>query len=57
MDIRGTTVAVIGGVGFIGSHLVNGLLREDVTKIVVYDNFTRGKWENLQSATKDKRVK
>ncbi len=47
---------VIGGAGFIGSYVVEELLKEDVAEVVVYDNFCRGTRENLSSALKDKRV-
>lgn len=57
MDIRGKTFLVIGGAGFIGSHLVDQLTEEDVAEIRVYDNFTRGSEENLAEALKDPRVK
>ncbi|MBA7489528.1 UDP-N-acetylglucosamine 4-epimerase [subsurface metagenome] len=57
MNIKGSTVAVIGGAGFIGSSLVDELLKEDVDRVIVYDNFTRGKKGNLKSAIKDNRVK
>ena len=50
-------VVVIGGAGFIGSHVVEELLKENVGEIVVYDNFTRGNKENLQAALQDQRVK
>lgn len=56
MDIKGSIVAVIGGGGFIGSHLVDELLKEGVGKIIAYDNFIRGRRENLKNAMKDKRV-
>jgi nucleoside-diphosphate-sugar epimerase len=40
-------VLVSGGLGFLGSHLVNALLmREDIEKIVVVDNLWTGSAEN-----------
>lgn len=56
MRLEGSRVLVIGGAGFIGSHLVDQLLQEDVSSVVVYDNFVRGKIENLNKALKDPRV-
>ena len=55
MDIAGKNFLVTGGAGFIGSHLVDMLLREDVAKIVVFDNFIRGGAHNLEQAMKDNR--
>ena len=46
-----------GGAGFIGSHIVEELLREDVGEIVIYDNLTRGSRENLEVALQDSRVR
>jgi len=57
MDIRGKKFLVIGGAGFIGSHLVDQLVQEDVAEIRIYDNMTRGSEENLAQALKDPRVK
>ena len=37
--------------------MVEELLKEDVKEIIVYDNFTRGKRENLMTAMQDERVK
>src|ERR1044071_4465418 len=56
MDIRGKRIVVIGGAGLIGSHTVDLLTRQDVGKIVVYDNFVRGTPENLAEALRDPRV-
>lgn len=57
MDLRGKRLLVIGGAGLIGSHTVDALVKEDVKEIVIYDNFVRGRPENLTGALKDPRVK
>jgi UDP-glucose 4-epimerase len=38
---------VTGGAGFIGSHIADLLVKEGAREIVVIDNFTRGRRENL----------
>lgn len=57
MDIRGKKLVVIGGAGLIGSHTVDKLVHEDVREILIYDNFVRGRAENLATALKDPRVR
>ena len=57
MDLIGKRLVLIGGAGLIGSHTVDNLLTEDVKEIVIYDNFVRGREENLNSALKDSRVR
>jgi len=56
MDLKGKRFLVIGGAGLIGSHAIDELLKEDVAEIRVFDNFTRGREENLANALKDPRV-
>ncbi len=57
MDIAGKKLVVIGGAGLIGSHTVDRLIKHDVKEVIIYDNFVRGREENLASALKDPRVK
>lgn len=56
-EIQGKSVLVIGGAGFIGSHVVDQLLKEDVEQVIVYDNFCRGSRENLAEALRDPRAR
>ncbi len=46
---------MIGGAGFIGSHVVSELLKTDVNQVVVYDNLTRGKRSNIEQSLEDSR--
>lgn len=57
MDITGKKFVVVGGAGLIGSHTVDQLVKEDVKEIIIYDNFVRGRTENLSQALRDPRVK
>lgn len=57
MKLDNTRIAVIGGAGLIGSHIVDQLLNEPVSEIIVIDNFIRGTRGNLASATRDRRVR
>jgi UDP-glucose 4-epimerase len=56
-DITDSRILVIGGAGFIGSHVVNQLLAEPVREVVVLDNFVRGTRKNLRDAQADPRVR
>ena len=42
---------VVGGAGFVGSHVVDALVKHGAEKIVVVDNMFLGKPENLNEAT------
>ncbi len=56
-DLSGTRVLVVGGAGFVGSHVVDQLTQEPVAEIVVLDNFVRGTRSNLEQASRDSRVR
>lgn len=49
-------ICVVGGAGFIGSHLVGRLLRDEgIERVTVYDNFTSGRHWHLQGLAADPR--
>ena len=53
--LENTKILIIGASGFIGSNLVKQILKEPVREVVLYDNFTRGKIENIEEFLKDPR--
>lgn len=56
-SIENGKILVIGGAGFVGSHIVDQLTGEPVREIVVLDNFVRGTRANLKQAVQDARVR
>ena len=56
MEISNSKILVIGGAGLIGSHIVEELVQEGVGRLVIFDNFTRGKLENIEYVLQDDRV-
>jgi len=54
-SLTNAKVLVIGGAGFIGSHVVAELLKTDVGQVLVYDNFARGKRDYLKPYLGDSR--
>jgi len=57
MDIAGSRIMVIGGAGLLGSHITDQLTEENVSEIIVLDNFVRGTRNNLEQALQCPRVK
>ena len=54
-NLSGKTILVTGGSGFIGSFVVSELLKEDVSEVVIFDNFSRGNTEYIEDQLKDPR--
>ena len=48
VDLSKYRILVTGGAGFIGSNLVEYLLKYGVGKVRVLDNLSNGYWENIQ---------
>lgn len=55
MKLDNAKVLVIGGAGFIGGFVVSELLKQNVKEVVIYDNFARGKSDNIVESLKDDR--
>jgi len=57
MKLTNKRVLVIGGAGFIGSHVIGELLKTAVAEVVIYDNFARGKQSNIKPYLSDPRCR
>jgi UDP-glucose 4-epimerase len=55
VNIEGKRFLVIGGAGFIGSQIVVELLKHNVAEVIIYDNFARGKYSNIEKSLEDPR--
>jgi UDP-glucose 4-epimerase len=55
MSLENSKILVIGGAGFIGSFVVRELLKQNVGEVIIYDNFVRGKNENIIDCLEDER--
>ncbi|MBR0403967.1 MAG: NAD-dependent epimerase/dehydratase family protein [Eggerthellaceae bacterium] len=48
--IEGKNILLVGGAGFIGSHLADRLIQDGAARIVIVDNLFTGKEENIAKA-------
>ena len=56
IDLAGSRVVITGGGGFIGSTIADQLIDRGVDRIVVIDNFVRGRRSNLDRARESGRL-
>ena len=56
-DISELTFLVTGGAGFIGSNLVEYLLKYDAKKVIILDNFATGFKKNIEVFLQNERCK
>jgi UDP-glucose 4-epimerase len=47
--IQNSSILITGGAGFIGSYVVEELLKSKPAKIIILDNLIRGSFENMRS--------
>lgn len=45
--MKNKRVLITGGAGLVGSHIADLLVKEEVAEIIILDNYTRGRKENL----------
>jgi len=55
-ELKSKRVLITGGAGLVGSHITDLLVRENNPEIIVFDNFVRGRQENLSWAMANGRV-
>lgn len=53
--ISNLTFLITGGAGFIGSNIVDYLLKYDVKRVIILDNFSTGHHKNINNLIKDSR--
>ena len=50
------SIIVTGGAGFIGSHLVDFLIENSTENIIIYDNFSRGLYRNIEQHINNSKI-
>ena len=48
-------IIITGGAGFIGSHLAEDLIKKNIKKIVIIDDFKDGSRKNIKNFEKNKK--
>jgi nucleoside-diphosphate-sugar epimerase len=56
VNFKNNRALVTGGAGFIGSHIVDRLLKDDF-EVNVFDDFSSGRLDNLREHLKEKRLR
>ncbi len=56
IDLDGARIFVTGGAGFIGSFIVDQVLEAGAERVVIVDDFVRGRHENLVDAVRTGRL-
>src|ERR1700693_548131 len=51
VELNGARALVTGGAGFVGSHIVEQLVAAGAARVLVVDDLTRGRRENLHSVS------
>lgn len=54
--VPGARALITGGAGLIGSHVADRLVAAGAREVVIFDNLTRGRLENLESARQSGRI-
>jgi UDP-glucose 4-epimerase len=54
MRIKGSTILITGGAGFIGSHLADEYLEKEARRVIVFDDFSTGSMKNLDHLKREK---
>jgi UDP-glucose 4-epimerase len=56
MELKGKRILITGGAGLIGSHIADQLSVLDPEEIIVFDNFVRGRRENIRRLLEQNKV-